>query len=940
MTPLVLVDGSYYLFRCFYAMPPLTNDKGEPTGAIRGVQNALTRLKNRYQPTHMAVAFDLRAPTFRHRMSSAYKANRNQMPKELAAQIAPLHAMIRAQGIPLLTHEGYEADDILGTLATIANKRGIRVILSSGDKDLCQLVNASITLEDPFKDMCLDPQGVFDKHGVHPHQIIDFLTLVGDASDGVAGVAGVGAKTAAAWLNEYETLDNLLKHKDTLKGRGKNALKAVNLEALAQDKKLVTLATDLDIITDLSDLTLKAPDVHALWEIYSALDFKKELSELDMAHTHLKEAPKANNPAPTLFTIDRCKPPVPSTPQVLENAHLDAPLVDGVLPFYPLSNEETRARLLQSEHFALLPLVTGNPLTEPLIGLAIATLEGVYYAPLTEVDKSDLLDDASIPLGFWRDLTDALQDPKRTKIGYDLKSVAQVLYRLGVGLNDITANAGFLMDVMLASYVQNPAQTHTICAIAQQAGIKTPSEKQTLEASGHKAKSATLARLTPDEAQDYIAQNTSALWGIYAHFLKEMDAEALTLLYALDAPVSDVLAKMEQAGIRIDKVHLLRLQTRFGEQMASLEEQAKALAGTSFLLSSPKQLGTVLFEDLGLPGGKKTKSGQYGTSEAVLQGIAHPLAFVALSYRSLAKLKGTYVDGLLGAEVNADLTHGRVHTCYHQALTQTSRLSSQAPNLQSIPARTEEGRRLREAFIAPAGKVIVSADYSQIELRLMAHYSQEPAMLDAFTQGVDIHTRTMAELLGKAPKEVTAFERAGAKAINFGILYGMSAFGLAKQLGISDKDAQGYIERYFARYPRVHTYMEHAKTQAQDIGYVTTLLGRKIYMPDVKSPKAMVRQGALRAAINAPLQGSAAEIIKLAMLAVCPHMTEGTRLLLQVHDELVFEVPEENADVKMHAIRKAMQDIPAFAKTLGLNLAMDVPLEVSIAQGANWHEAH
>jgi len=949
--PFILVDGSYYLFRTYHALPKtMQNSQGLVTNAIRGTLNALLKLMRRYHPTHMAVCFDTKSPTFRHAMSEEYKANRPKMDVELAEQIPYIHSLVVALGIPLLRIEGAEADDIIGTLAHRAVAEGHHVVISTGDKDMMQLINDCVILEDSFTGKVTDSAGVVEKFGVQPEQMIDFLTLMGDSSDGIKGVPGIGKKTAKDLLNEYGNIDNMLKNVANIKGRaGKNLVEYA--DDIPFNAQLATIVTDLEIGQDWRDLKINTdPCAHIdeLRALYSELEFRNELASLD----HPNHPANANGNGAQ--SVANSQADAESQAQIAKSLQssiidnikdskthdkewhtvLDAPAFDSLVtllesaPHFVIDTETTSVYWRQAE----------------LVGLSFAVkAHEAYYVPLTHSLEGDEL----ITKQLDRDivltrLKPILENPNIGKIGQHLKYDAHILSFYGIDLlgsiHDKPNN--WAMDTMLASYVINAAATrHGMDDLARHyLHTQTISFE---DVAGKGAKQVCFDQVAIDLASDYACEDADITYQLFDLFSEKLAADKnnAKLLHELEIPTAEILCQMEANGILIKRPFLNELSKRFDEEIIALEKRAYEVAGEEFNLGSPKQLGEMLFAKLGVAGGKKTKSGQYSTGEAVLSKIDHPLVEIVLEYRGLSKLKSTYTDALDNV---ADAKTDRVHTSYHQALTSTGRLSSTDPNLQNIPIRTATGRLIRQAFIAPEGRVILAADYSQIELRLMAHFSGDENLTRAFNEGLDIHTATAAEVLGKAVEEVSATERRNAKAINFGLLYGMSAFGLAKQLQMSRGEAQDYIDMYFERYPSVKDYMINTRASAYEKGYVETILGRKLYTPDINHSNRMVKQGAERAAINAPLQGSAADLIKLAMIAVDKVLPkEHAKMLLQVHDELVFEVDSDKVDSIRQLITDAMQDVlTTTAVAKGWNVDFAVPLLVETDIGSNWDEAH
>jgi DNA polymerase-1 len=910
--PFVLVDGSYYLFRAFHALPPLTTSTGLTTNAVRGALSALQKLIRRTQPTHMAVVFDTPEPTFRHKLSSVYKGNRPAMPSELAEQIPYLHAVIRALGIPLLTLSGVEADDLIGTLTKRACQEGHHVLISTGDKDMAQLVDECVMLEDSFRDRLLDTQGVFDKFGVWPHQMIDYLTLMGDASDGIKGIPGVGTKTAAKLLQEFGNIDGILQNLDQIKGKmGQNIRD--HADTIPLNHQLASIVCNLPLNMDWSELKLSHPNVEELRRLYTELEFRNLLQSLD----------HPNNP-------DRLAKQAEATPATTFESQAETTSSDdqlGKAQYHTILDqsqfEAFFARLQQADHFVIDTETTSlDYRIAQIVGLSFAfDAQDAFYIPLAHdyIGAPEQLDRTAI----LAQLQPYLENPQIGKIGHHLKYDAHVFKNHGIQLK------GWLFDSMLASYVLNPSATrHGMDDVARVylSHLTTTFE----DVAGKGVKQLTFNQVPLEQAAPYACEDahvTYRLYEVFSRKLKEQPALE-NLLHRLELPVAQILTEMENCGIKLDTAFLAKLGDEFSIQIDLLEQQVIEMAGQPFNVSSPKQLGEILFDKIGIAGGKKTASGQYATGEAVLEKIDHPIAATVLEHRGLCKLKSTYTDRLIA---QADTATGRVHTSYHQAVTATGRLSSTDPNLQNIPIRGQTGRQLRRAFVAPEGRVLLAADYSQIELRLMAHFSQDEALLRAFQQGQDIHQATAAEVLGIALDEVTADQRRQAKTINFGLLYGMSSFGLSKQLKLSRQESQSYINQYFTRYPGVYEYMQRTRTLASQQGFVETLMGRRLYTPDVNARNGMVRQAAERAAINAPLQGSAADIIKQAMIAVDQILPKGqAMLLLQVHDELVFEVDADIADTLTPRLSQVMQDV----------VQIDVPLLVEIGKGRNWEDAH
>ncbi|MEN2752201.1 DNA polymerase I [Psychrobacter sp. FBL11] len=945
--PFILVDGSYYLFRTYHALPKtMQNSQGLITNAIRGTLNALLKLMRRYHPTHMAVCFDTKSPTFRHAMSAEYKAARPPIDIELVEQIPYIHHLVAALGIPLLRIEGAEADDIIGTLAYRAVEQGHHVVISTGDKDMMQLINDCVILEDSFTGKITDSAGVIEKFGIEPHQMIDFLTLMGDSSDGIKGVPGIGKKTAKDLLNKYGNIDTMLKNVAEIKGRaGKNLVEYA--DDIPFNAKLATIVTDLAIGQDWTDLIINTdPCAHIdeLRKLYSELEFKNELASLDHPnHPANGSASIADSQADAESQAQVAKSLQSSTIENIKDSKshdkawhtiLDMPAFESLLE-----------QLTNAAHFVIDTETTSIYWRQAeIVGLSFAMqAHEAYYVPLTHRLEGDELIEKQLD----RDtvlsrLKPILENPNIGKIGQHLKYDAHILSHYDIDLVGALHESpnNWAMDTMLASYVINAAVTrHGMDDLARHY-LQT----QTIsyeDVAGKGAKQVSFDQVAIDIASDYACEDADITYQLFDLFHKQLaeDDNNAKLLYELEIPTAQILCQMEANGILIKRSFLNELSKRFDEEIIALEKRAYEIAGEEFNLGSPKQLGEMLFDKLGVPGGKKTKSGQYSTGEAILSKIDHPLVEIVLEYRGLSKLKSTYTDAL---DAVADNETDRVHTSYHQALTSTGRLSSTDPNLQNIPIRTVTGRLIRQAFIAPKGRVILAADYSQVELRLMAHFSEDANLTHAFKEGLDIHAATAAEVLGKDVADVTATERRNAKAINFGLLYGMSAFGLAKQLQMSRGEAQDYIDMYFDRYPGVKQYMVDTRASAVNRGYVETILGRKLYTPDINHSNRMVKQGAERAAINAPLQGSAADLIKLAMIAVDKVLPkEQAKMLLQVHDELVFEVDSDKVEEISQLITDAMQDVlTTTAVEKGWHVDFAVPLLVETDSGQNWDEAH
>ena len=916
MPTLLLVDGSSYLYRAFHALPDLRTAAGQPTGAIRGVLSMLRVLEADYKSDYRAVVFDAKGKTFRDDWYPEYKAHRPSMPEDLAAQIAPLHECIRAAGWPLLMVDGVEADDVIGTLSRQATNAGIDCVISTGDKDLTQLVNPRVRLVNTMSNEVLDEAGVKAKFGVPPQRIIDYLALVGDTSDGIPGVPKVGPKTAVKWLEAWGSLDAIVAHANEIGGAvGENLRK--HLDFLPLGIKLVTVVCDLPLPLSVSELVPQAPDKEKLAELYGRLEFKGWLRELN------GEAPPPARPGIAVSAA----PTFPAAPTI----ELDRSAYECILDAAQLD-----VWLARLDAAALVSLDTEttdlDPLQARLVGISFAVMEGASsganvraaYLPL---GHSYAGAPAQLPLTeTLAKLKPWLESPQHGKLGQHLKYDRHVFASHGLRLR------GIVEDTLLQSYVLESDKTHDLGALAaRHCGLATISYDAV---TGKGASRISFAQVDVARAAEYAAEDADVTLRVHQVLRPQLAAEPqLESLYRdLELPVAEVLFRIERNGVLIDAATLAQQSDELGRKIMALEAEAQALAGQPFNLNSPKQLAEILFNQQGLPVVKKTPSGGPSTDEEVLEKLAedYPLPKKILEHRSFAKLKNTYTDKL---PKMIDPATGRVHTSFGQATAVTGRLASTDPNLQNIPIRTAEGRRIRSAFVAPPNHRIVSADYSQVELRIMAHLSDDPRLLEAFAQGEDVHRATAGEVFGLTPIEVTSEQRRAAKAINFGLIYGMSAFGLAKQIGVDRTAAQAYMDRYFARYPGVARYMEETRAGARDKGYVETVFGRRLWLPEIRSSNAGRRQGAERAAINAPMQGTAADLIKRAMLAVQDWLDAQelqTLLILQVHDELVLEVPEQELDRVREALPKLMGGV---AK-------LKVPLLVEVGVGANWDAAH
>ena len=884
---LVLVDGSSYLFRAFHALPPLTSSKGVPTGAVKGVIAMIRKLMADNPESPVAVVFDPRGGSFRNELYPEYKANRAKMPDDLRSQIEPIHTIIRLMGLPLLVVDGVEADDVIGTLATEARAKGVEVLISTGDKDMAQLVSPEVTLINTMNDSVMDEAGVEEKFGVRPDQIIDYLALVGDTSDNIPGVPKCGPKTAAKWLRQFETLDGVIEHAEDVKGKVGENLRA-SLDTLQLSYQLATIKLDVEMEVGVGDLAHGEPDVDTLRDIFTDLEFKQWADEL------AAEA-AADVPPAEYETV------------------LDEPALAALA-----------GRLNGSDRIALAVHTDVDDYMKcRLLGLSFSARPGqAAYIPLAATDARTL--DAGTVL---RALRETLEDGSIAKVGHDLKFAMSVLAANGVTL------AGAAGDTMLRSYVFNSVGSqHGLDDLVMKYLGRNKTRYEDIGGKGAKRKA--LDELALDVASPYAAEAADLTLQVDDALTAKLEADdALNAVYSgIELPLVGVLSRMERHGVMVDPNLLMEQSAELAERMEALEREAHDMAGEVFNLSSTKQLQEIFFEKLGLPVLKKTPKGQPSTAEPVLQELAldYPLPALIMEYRGLSKLKSTYTDQL---PREIDQGTGRIHTSYRQAVAATGRLSSVDPNLQNIPIRTDEGRRVRRAFVAPPVTRLLAADYSQIELRIMAHLSQDAGLLDAFAQGLDIHRATAAEVFGESIETVQDDQRRSAKAINFGLIYGMSAFGLANQLGISRASAQEYIDLYFDRYPGVQDYMERTRSFAADEGYVETLFGRRLYLPEIKASNYMRRQGAERQAINAPMQGTAADIIKRAMVTVDRWLTDrepASRMIMQVHDELVLEVPEGDVDRVGAGVSQLMSDAASLA----------VPLVVKVGVGSDWDAAH
>ncbi|AJP48782.1 DNA polymerase I [Rugosibacter aromaticivorans] len=926
MPTLLLVDGSSYLYRAFHALPDLRNTANEPTGAIRGVLSMLRVLEADYKADYRAVVFDAKGKTFREDWYPEYKAHRPAMPEDLAAQIPLLHECIRAAGWPLVMIDGVEADDVIGTLAHAATAAAIDCVISTGDKDLAQLVNHHVTLINTMSNETLDEAGVLAKFGVPPERIVDYLTLMGDAVDGVPGVNKVGPKTAVKWLTQYGSLDGVVAHADQISGVVGENLRQ-HLDFLPLGKKLVTVVCNLDLPTTITELTPQVPDTDKLREFFTRLEFKSWLRELG--------APQKDDP--TVTTQDAAHVAVPPEPSrdgllnpSLDKTFITEPDRSGYACILDATQLDTWLARLDTATLVALDTETTslNPMQAQLVGISFALITDgelqAAYLPLGHVYAGA---PQQLPLTETLEkLRPWLESAQHQKLGQHLKYDRHIFANHGMQL------AGIVEDTLLESYVLESDKPHDLGSLAaRHCDLKTLSYD---DITGKGASRISFAQVDILRATEYAAEDADVTWQVHQVLRPQLAAEpALEDLYReMELPVAEVLFRIERNGVLIDAAALTQQSHELGRKMQTIEEEAQALAGQPFNLNSPKQLAEILFVRQALPVVKKTPSGAPSTDEEVLEKLAedYPLPKKILEYRSLAKLKNTYTDKL---PQMVEHSTGRVHTSFSQAVAVTGRLASSEPNLQNIPIRTPEGRRIRSAFIAPPGHRIASADYSQIELRIMAHLSNDARLLDAFAKGEDVHRATAAEIFGITPIEVTSEQRRAAKVINFGLIYGMSAFGLARELKLDRSAAAAYMDRYFARYPGVARYMEETRQAARSQGYVETIFGRRLWLPEIRSANAARRQGAERAAINAPMQGTAADLIKRAMIKVQGWLEQQkmrTLLILQVHDELVLEVPEDELATVREALPKLMSGVAE----------LKVPLLIEIGAGANWDEAH
>ena len=925
--PLVLVDGSSYLYRAFHAFPPLTNSAGEPTGAMYGVLNMLKSLISQVQPSHIAVVFDAKGKTFRDEMFEQYKSHRPPMPDDLRKQIQPLHDIIRALGIPLLVIEGVEADDVIGTLAVAASKANQKVLISTGDKDMAQLVDDNIMLINTMNNTLLDREAVIEKYGIPPELIIDYLALMGDSADNIPGVAGVGEKTALGLLQGIGSMAEIYANLDKvaelpIRGAKKLGDKLLTEKEMADlSYRLATIKTDVDLDISPEQLTLGASNNDQLTEYFGRYEFKRWLNEVMNGADSITN----NNEQPTKINHYQATPALSqdNSEEALPAIQIDRSRYETLLTEADLNRWVEK--LKQAKLFALdtetdnLDYMAAN-----LVGISFALENGeAAYLPL-QLDylgaSKTLEKTTALAL-----LKPVLENPAIQKVGQNFKYDLTIFARNSIDVQ------GVAFDTMLESYVLNSTGRHNMDDLAKRyLGHQTISFE---EIAGKGKNQLTFNQIPLEKATEYAAEDADVTMKLQQVLWEKLSKEPTLekLFKEMELPLLGVLSRMERRGVLIDSDALFLQSNEIANRLSELEEQAYVLAGQPFNLASTKQLQEILFDKLGLPVIQKTPKGAPSTNEEVLEELAfsHELPKVLVEHRGLSKLKSTYTDKL-PQMVNPQT--GRVHTSYHQAVTATGRLSSSDPNLQNIPIRNEEGRRIRQAFIAREGFTVVAADYSQIELRIMAHLSQDQGLINAFTQGKDIHRSTAAEIFGVALDEVTPEQRRNAKAINFGLIYGMSAFGLSRQLGIGRADAQNYMDLYFKRYPGVQTFMHDIREKAKAQGYVETLFGRRLYLPDINSSNGMRRKAAERVAINAPMQGTAADIIKRAMIQLDQKLQNDPdiAMIMQVHDELVFEVRSEKVAFYRELIKTQMESAADLV----------VPLIVEVGQGANWDEAH
>ena len=895
---LILIDGSSYLYRAYYALPPLTTSKGQPTGAVHGVLSMINKLSNEHSTKYFAIVFDAPGKTFRDELYEHYKSNRPPMPDELSVQIKPILDVIKAMGVPLIQIKGVEADDVIGTVCNKNSKAGIDILISTGDKDMAQLVNEKITLVNTMTGKILDREGVKEKFDVYPEQIIDYLALVGDNSDNIPGVPKVGPKTAAKWLKEHSSLDIIISHANTFEGKVGESLRE-NQDQLLLSKELATIRQDVELPLEFEDLELKTPDIQKLKELYQTLELKTLYRKLVETSHPPENSIKTNQKRKINYSV-----------------------------IYEESDFEELVKKISDSKLLAIDTETTNIdyMKAELVGISFAIKSGKpIYLPLAH-DYPDAPNQLNINFVL-KKLKPLLENPEIKKIGHHLKYDAHIFARYDIQLS------GMKYDSMLESYILNSTATrHNMDSVARHyLKIETIHYE---DIAGKGVKQLSFNQISLDKAAPYAAEDADITLNLHKKLWKEINKypDAKNLYENIEQPLVKVLFDIEETGVLIDKNMLLKQSKKLQIEISELEKIAHKLAGCQFNLSSPKQLQEILFDQLKLPVVRKTPKGKPSTAEDVLQELAnkYELPKVILQYRTLSKLKTTYTDKLPGQIIEST---GRIHTSYHQAITATGRLSSSSPNLQNIPIRTKEGRQIRKAFIAPKNHLILAADYSQIELRIMAHLSADKLLVNAFQKGLDIHKATAAEIFKVADNEVTDNQRRSAKAINFGLMYGMSAFGLAKQLGISRHEAQEYVNRYFKRYTGVEAYMNNIRDRARKLGFVETIFGRRLYLPEINNRNAHRRQYAERSAINAPMQGTAADIIKIAMISMHNWLSSNNipaKIIMQVHDELVLEVAATSIDIVHEKIDHLMSSAAL----------LDVPLVVDVGVGKNWDEAH
>lgn len=921
-TPIILIDGSSYLYRAFFACPPLTNAKGEPTGAIFGVINMIRSLLNQYNPTHIAVVFDAKGGSFRNEIYPEYKATREAMPENLRPQIEPIHTILKAMGLPLLCIEGVEADDVIGTLARQAERENLEVLISTGDKDMAQLVSDKITLINTMNNTKLDPQGVMDKFGVPPEKIIDYLALRGDSSDNIPGVPGIGEKTAQSLLTEFNSVKDIYTHLDDIEKlpiRGAKSLKQKlkdNQKEAEVSYLLATIKTDVKLDFTNEQLLAGDVDVNALVELFTYYGFHRWQKELITGMFLKKQKNLTTEGKDNLSLFDTDDKAVKQKVAIDYQCILTHEQLDNWVDKLAKSKQfafDTETNSIDHVHTKLVGIsVSVNPNEAAYIPLAHQYLGVPQQLPLDDVITK---------------LKPIFEDPEIKKIAQNAKFDYSVLANYGITVQ------GIAFDTMIESYVLNSTERHDMDSMASRyLNYNTITYDELTKVN---KKQFTIDEIELEKTTKYAAEDADITLQLHQKLwpILEKNQKLTKLFTDIEIPLAIVLAEMERTGVLVDAKQLKKFSNELSKQLHDTEIQLQLLAGEKFNPASPKQIQALLFDKHQLPVLKKTPKGEPSTSEDVLSELAnqYELPRMILLYRSLAKLKNTYTDKL--PLMVSPIDH-RIHTNYNQIGTVTGRLSSNEPNLQHIPVRNEEGRRIRQAFIAPKGYKIISADYSQIELRIMAHLSQDKSLLDAFSHDKDIHRVTASEILGKTESEVTSEERRRAKAVNFGLIYGMSAFGLSKQINVARKEAQFYIDRYFERYPGVQAYMDQIRQQAAEQGYVETLSGRRLYLPKIKSGSAIERRGAERAAINAPMQGTAADIIKTAMIKVSEWIkslpVDNIRMVMQVHDELVFEVKEELVEQYKAQIKSIMENC----------YQLSIPLKVDVGFGNNWDEAH